>query len=70
MERQPLQQEMMKIPLYVYLFGCLALKCEISPVACEPPSDEDYQQGLMKKQLILDLDPFTWQVSHSDCINK
>lgn len=29
--------------------------------ACEPPSDEDYQQGLMKKQLILDLDPFTWQ---------
>ena len=30
---------------------------------CEPPTQEDYQNGLTKKQLVMELDYRTWKVS-------
>ena len=33
------------------------------PDMCEPPSDEDYQGGLKKQQMVLEFDMATWSVS-------
>jgi len=28
---------------------------------CEPPSDDDYAQGVAKKQMVMELDEETWR---------
>jgi non-structural maintenance of chromosomes element 4 len=34
-------------------------------VGCEQPSDEDYAQGLRKRQIVFELDMETWEVCFS-----
>jgi len=37
-------------------------------VACEQPSDQDYEEGLKKHQMVLEFDMATWKVTNWQCL--